>query len=251
MESTRNMDIRRIYMTFGKLGSPIEFRSRPYEECLSDIAVTHYPRYRIDMELKKGETIFDKIGMSYDELRTLENPVESVSKYYKSKLRPGERLWWANNSIEESTAPTVKLFSSLLRDEQEKIRVILYAMFPEILGSRSDKYNKASLFLLTRYGIINPSFRDMFSAGGQVDLPLRTGVLVKMPAAFGRIKKYKNLILETLRETSAETLSENWNVAIDDENRIGQWCELCAAQYATKGNPKYDIALEVLEKIFS
>lgn len=117
------------------------------------------------MELKKGETIFDKIGMSYDELRTLENPVEPVSKYYKSKLRPGERLWWANNSIEESTAPTVKLFSSLLRDEQEKIRVILYAMFPEILGNNSDKYNNASLFLLTRYGIINPSFRDMFSAG--------------------------------------------------------------------------------------
>lgn len=252
LESTRNTNIRRIYMTFGKLGSPIEFRSRPYEECLSDIAVTHYPRYRIDMELKKGETIFDKIGMSYDELRTLENPVEPVSKYYKSKLRPGERLWWANNSIEESTTPTVKLFSSLLREEQEKIRVILYAMFPEILGNYSDKYNNASLFLLTRYGIINPSFRDMFSAGGQVELPLRTGVLVKMPATFGRIKRYKDLIVEVLQDTSAETLSENWNVAIDNENRIGQWCELCAAQYArTQNNLGYDIALEVLEKIFS
>lgn len=246
------MDIRRIYMTFGKLASPVEFRSRPYEECLSDIAVTHYPRYRIDMELKKGETIFDKIGMSYDELRVLKNPVEPVSKYYKSRLKPGERLWWANDSIEESVAPTVRLFSTLLREEQEKIRVILYAMFPEILGNSSDKYNNASLFLLTRYGIINPSFRDMFSAGGQVELPLRTGVLVKMPATFGRIQKYKDLIVEVLRETSAETLSENWNAAVYNENRIGQWCELCAAQYArTQNNLGYNIALEVLEKIFT
>ena len=252
LESTRNTDIRRIYMTFGKLGRPVEFRSRPYEECLSDIAVTHYPRYRIDMELKKGETIFDKIGMSYDELRKLNNPVEPVSKYYKSQLKPGERLWWANDSNEESTAPTVKLFSTLLREEQERIRVLLYAMFPEILGNRGDKYNNPSLFLLTRYGIINPSFRDMFSAGGQVEIPLYTGVLVKMPAAFGRIQKYKNLILETLKEASLQTLTENWGVPVNDKDRIQQWCELCARQYATtKDSLGYDIALEVLEKMLS
>ena len=252
LESTRDMNIKRIFMTFGKLGKPVEFRSRPYEECLSDIAVTHYPRYRIDMELKKGETIFDKIGMSYDELRNLENPVEPVSKYYKSKLKPGERLWWATDSIEESTAPTVRLFSTLDIEEKERIRVLLYAMFPEILGNSIDKYNNSSLFMLTRYGIINPSFRDMFSAGGKVDLPLRTGVLVKMPAAFGRIQKYKDLIQETLAETPIQTLSENWGVLVDEKNRIGQWCDLCAAQYATtKDSLGYDVALEVLENIFS
>ena len=158
----------------------------------------------------------------------------------------------ANDSNEESTAPTVKLFSTLLREEQERIRVLLYAMFPEILGNRGDKYNNPSLFLLTRYGIINPSFRDMFSAGGQVELPLYKGVLVKMPAAFGRIQRYRSLILETLQETSLQTLSENWGTSVNDKDRIRQWCELCAMQYATtKDNLGYDIALEVLEKMFS
>lgn len=252
LESTRNTDIRRIYMTFGKLGRPVEFRSRPYEDCLSDIAVTHYPRYRIDMELKKGETIFDKIGMSYDELRNLENPVEPVSKYYKSRLKPGERLWWTSDSIEESTAPTVRLFSALLREEQEKIRVLLYTMFPEILGNSSDKYNNASLFLLTRYGIINPAFRDMFSAGGQIELPRCAGIPVKMPAAFGRIKKHKDLIVATLEETPTQTLAENWGVVVDGKKNISQWCGLCAKHYATtKDSWGYDVALEVLEKIFS
>ena len=49
LESTRNADVKRIYLTFGKLGSPVEFLSRPYEDCLSGIAVTHYPRYQIDI----------------------------------------------------------------------------------------------------------------------------------------------------------------------------------------------------------
>ena len=57
LESTRIKDVERIYMCFGKLGTPIQFKSRPYEECLSGIAVTHYPRYLIDMTLEKGNTI--------------------------------------------------------------------------------------------------------------------------------------------------------------------------------------------------
>lgn len=92
----------------------------------------------------------------------------------------------------------------------------------------------------------------MFSAGGQVDLPLKTGELVKMPASFGRISKYKELILDTLKDTSIQTLTENWHNSVNRRNRLKQWCELCAAQYATtKDNLGYDIALEILENIFS
>ncbi len=254
LESTRNTDIRRIYMTFGKLGSPVEFRSRPYEECLSEIAVTHYPRYKIDMELKKGETIFDKIGISYDELRKMDNPIEPVSRYYKSKLKPGESLWWASDAkVEDQSVPmTVRLFSSLLPEEQEKIRVLLYTMFPQILGKGNDKYNRPALYLLTRFGVVNPSFRDMFSAGGQVELPKRYGILVKMPAAFGRIARYKELIQETIFETSKQTLTENWGISVEDEDRLSQWCDLCAVAYAeTNGSLGYKTAHEVLMKIFN
>lgn len=253
LESTRIPSVERIFMTFGKLGSPIEFRSRPYEECLSEIAVTHYPRYKIDMNLKAGETIFDKIGMSYDELRKLENPVEPVSKYYKAKLKDGESLWWASDEkIEEQSVPmTVKLFSSLNNQEKEEILVILYTMFPQILGKGSDKYNKPALYLMTRFGVVNPSFRDMFSAGGQVDCKTKSGVIVKMPAAFGRIAKYKDLIKETLLEASVETLTENWNIALDGRDRLLQWCELCAFEYGTtKSSHGYETAFEVLSAIF-
>lgn len=119
LESTRIDGIERIFLTFGKLGSPVRFLSRPYEECLSGIAVTHYPRYQIDMRLKQGETIFDKMGVTYDELRKMENPVIPVSQFYRSRLGPGERLWWATNDTNAECAPaTVRLWSALPKEQK-------------------------------------------------------------------------------------------------------------------------------------
>ena len=69
LESTRVDNIERIFMLFAKLASPIEFRCRPYEEVLSEVVVTHSPRYLIDMNLEEGKTIFDKINMPYNTLR--------------------------------------------------------------------------------------------------------------------------------------------------------------------------------------
>lgn len=62
LESTRNQNVERIFLTFGKLGAPVTFMSRPYEECLSGISVTHYPRYQINMELEMGETMSSCCG---------------------------------------------------------------------------------------------------------------------------------------------------------------------------------------------
>lgn len=79
LESTRVNNVERIFMLFGKLGKPIEFRCRAYESCLSEVVVTHSPRYLIDMNLEEGKTIFDKINMPYDKLRRKKNPIKPVS----------------------------------------------------------------------------------------------------------------------------------------------------------------------------
>ena len=46
VESTRDIDTDRIFLLFGKLGGAPEFRCKPYQMCLSNIAVTHSPRIR-------------------------------------------------------------------------------------------------------------------------------------------------------------------------------------------------------------
>ncbi len=251
LESTRNQEVERIYLTFGKLGAPISFMSRPYEQCLSGISVTHYPRYQIDMELKDGETIFDKMGIPYDELRKMENPVSPVSKYYKSKLKSGESLWWAaDTDIEETTAPpTVKLWSALTPTEKIYYTVRGYALFPEILShASSKKYRRYALWLETNCGVINTKIRDQFSAGGKVDIMTPNGIYVKMPAAFGRIEKHYELIKDTILEADEKILCEYWNVSKIDTDRLKQWCEIVSS--SADENIGYQKTLEILTNLF-
>lgn len=243
LESTRNQDVERIYLTFGKLGKPVEFKSRPYEECLAGIAVTHYPRYQIDMRLEKGETIFDKMGIPYDELRVMDNPVTPVSKYYKSRLGQGERLWWTGDE-EAALPPVIKLWNTLSAKEKELYTVHAYALFPEMLSSSSKKYERYALWLASQNGIVNPNVRDSFSAGGQVPLQTNKGVTVMMPAAFGKINKYKAHIEKILYETSEEELIDSWGVDKIEKDRIKQWCYLLSAEAS------HDMALGVLAAIF-
>lgn len=229
LESTRNVDVQRIYLTFGKLGKPVQFLSRPYEDCLSGIAVTHYPRYQIDMRLKEGETIFDKMGISYDALRSMENPVVPVSQYYKSKLKPGESLWWASSDINAASPVSIKLWNVLSHEEKEILTIQGYALFPEILsGGNNKKYNRYALWLASRMGVVNTNVRDSFSAGGKVEMINQQGSMISMPAAFGRIQKYSHLIAQTIYEIDEEVLKEYWQVDDIWSGRVKQWCDLVA-----------------------
>lgn len=252
LETTRVDGIERIYMTFGKLGgTPIEFVSKPYEQCLYGIAVTHMPRYLIDMRLGKGDTIFERMGIPYDDLRKMDNPVAPVAKYYRDRLKPGESLWWADseNVDNESAPPTVKLWTSLSPAEKEMLTAQGYAMFPEVLSQgNSKKYNRYALWLVTKQGVVNTNIRDSFSAGGKVMMETCAGLSVQMPAAFGRIKKYHKMILELLNETPEENLREYWETDNIQEDRLAQWCHLVASYSATTVG--YDLALNVLSGIF-
>lgn len=251
LESTRDRDVKRIFLTFGKLGKPVRFLSRPYEDCLSGIAVTHYPRYQIDMRLGKGETIFDKMGIPYDELRMMDNPVTPVSQYYKRQLMPGESLWWATDDVDMSAPPTVRLWNTLSSEQREELTVQGYALFPEVLTKgNSKKYNRYALWLVTQRSIVNTNVRDGFSAGGKVLMKTSDGIDVIMPAAFGRIQKYHELIENVIEETEPEILEEYWEEPLEN-NRIRQWCNLVARAANSDPDIGYKTAWGVLTGIFS
>jgi len=108
-------------MTFGKLSDPVEFRTRPYEDCLSGMSVTHYPRYSIDMELAPAETIHAKTGTTYDDLRLTGDPVKDIITYYKSNLNNTERLWWAGEDVTDIGRMKVRLASTLTVAERKNI----------------------------------------------------------------------------------------------------------------------------------
>ena len=88
LESTRVDKIERIYIFFGCLSKSAVFKFRKYEDCLYEVAVTHSPRYLIDMELAAGASIFDKIKVAYDDLRKLEKPIKPFINYYRKMAKP-------------------------------------------------------------------------------------------------------------------------------------------------------------------
>ena len=227
LESTRIHDIDRVYMTFGKLGDPIEFRSRPYEQCLSGITVTHYPRYVIDMDLEVNENIFSKMGISYNNFRLSANPAKTFTKYCKEHLKKGQSLWWVDGDEENNqTSPEITLWNYLQPDEQRKLIAQSLALFPQILGQSNPqtRYNKVSIWL-ARQSIIHTNIRDSFSAGGQISEYIGKEKK-KIPAVFRRFIDNALLIREFLENTPEKTLKENWDIPNAITDPVQDWINL-------------------------
>lgn len=106
-------------MLFGKLGGKYaEFKCRPYQDVLSEITVTHSPRYLINMSLKPGETIFDKMNIPYDKLRTSENSISQVREYYRKKANKNDQMpWWISDNDSEPINMNLRLWATLPEDE--------------------------------------------------------------------------------------------------------------------------------------
>lgn len=244
LETTRVSVVERIYMTFGKLGgNPIEFLSKPYEECLYGIAVTHMPRYLIDMRLKPGQTIFDKMGVHYDELRQMDNPIAPVAKYYRSQLKPGESLWWTGDSSEETVSATIRLWKNLSADEKRIYTIFGCVNYPEIFGGNYDRY----ALWLTSQGVVDPHIRDQFSAGGQEEMLLSSGEKVKFPGVYRRVKAYSDLFMRRMAQEDTTALIERVTLDKDALNkRLLAWADAVSRVSTVK----YDLSMDALKTFF-
>lgn len=230
-EGTRVEGADHIFILFGKLGRPAEFRMRRYEECLCDIAVTHSPRYKIDMELERGNTIFDKMGVPYDALRMQKNPIDPVVKYFRSTLKKGESLWWINGEdAAKNAAPAkIRMWKTLSRKEREERVAQGFALFPELFGRRQDKYERFTLWLVANHGVVSSSMRDPFSAGGQDDLEINGHSYRQVPRKYIQLSEIKNRVKQIVTSAGADALSVTWRVAnVGETDRMRRWTELVA-----------------------
>jgi hypothetical protein len=208
-------------MFFGKMVSPIEFKCRPYEECLSEVVVTHSPRYLINMDLPNGETIFDKLSIPYDELRKYSNPVKPIIEYYRQFLKPGDQVWWMDQDESKSTGIIIQLWNNLLIEQRRELTLKSMVLFPEIFGTRPDKFNKVAVWLVNYQGVVCPNIRDTFTAGGQGIVvwgkntyPSIPKIIVKMIDSLPEIK-------HILKELDKASLNEFWGHPVKD--RAAAW----------------------------
>lgn len=221
-ETTRIQGVERIYMFFGKLGGEADVKFRPYQECLSEVGVTHSPRYKIDMNLVAGQSIFDKMGVDYSVLRTDGNPIRIVKDYYRSLLEEGEELWWIDQHDEAPASPIIRPFQSLSKEDQESFIVECMALFPEIFGSSQKKYERVAAYLVTSRNAVSANIRDYFSASGQVKISVNDKSVI-VPRVFEKLYRLAPKIKTYIESAPRERLASYWNVQNIKEDALSIW----------------------------
>ncbi len=248
VESTRNEFVENIYMLFGKLGgTPPEFKCRPYGDVLYDIAVTHSPRYLINMELQQGETIFDKMGTTYDEFRTNDDNIAKVREYYKDKAkneRKQEMPWWiSSEDADKAIRFNLRLWNSVESDERKTLTSYCLILFPEIWmpgANPKSKYNQASLWLCSYAQVIFPNIRDAFTAGGKVAFENGKRLSERYAQVYKTIVDHSQCIKEILDYPTKETIEliKEFNPSLLLGHGLYEtWVKTCCENVASIGVP--------------
>lgn len=245
VETTRIEDVDDIYMLFGKLGGVIpQFKCRPYQDVLYDIAVTHSPRYLINMELNGNETIFSKMGTTYDDFRNSPDNIAKVRQFYRERARKqnrNEMPWWiTSDNIETGHSFNIKLWNSLETWEKRELQTKCMILFPEALNPvrNMSKYNNTTLWLCSYNQIVNPNVRDLYSAGGKITHV--NGKRLETPVAqvFNIIVDYSDEIKAMLTHPSAEMymMIRDFNpILLENDDMYESWLEICC-EFAEKNH---------------
>lgn len=225
-ENTRLVGIERIYLLFGKLIAPPEFRYKKYEECLYNVAITHSPRYLIDMDLSDGDTIFDKIGIPYDDLRTSDRPFAPIKNYLRKALsKHNEDIWWVDDV--EAKDISVRLWGNLPSSKKAELRVEAISLFPQIFGQHTKKYAKLATWLVAKHGVVAPSLRDTFTAGGKISLTVNNQTYANLPKIYFHLQENSAAIKKTVEQTSVEDLEYYWSTKnVQPKEKLKTWIDL-------------------------
>ena len=246
VETTRDSNVGNIYMLFGKLGgTPPQFRCRPYQDCLCNIAVTHSPRYMIDMEIrdKKEKTIFEKIDIPYSLFCKKEDKIDVIRNYYIQKaLEEGkhEMPWWlGKKTIEtEETAdvPSIKLMSDKPIEEKKDLKAQMVILFPEVLKG---DYDSAALWLCTHRYLLDLHLRDIFSAGGQWKYLNNKKLIYPLPAVVGKLQEIMPYVLEHLKYDEELEYAEFNPALYKRTNRVDLWVEQVEKVFSKNNSCKF------------
>lgn len=168
-ESTKSAGVKHIFVVFGKMGGIPAVKWGRYDECVMHVRTSHVPRFEV--EIGTGRSLFKTMGLTYDQFSSssMEEKMKKIRAYARSRLKEGEHLWWLEDKPEpEHTLPIgVRLYMNLPQEEKRRYRAESALLCPQIVKpSRSkNKYNDATMYLLTYHGVLCPQARDLFSAG--------------------------------------------------------------------------------------
>lgn len=223
-ESTKSASVKHVYIVFGKMGGVPEVKWGRYEECVMHVRTSHVPRFEV--EIGTDRSLFKKMGLTYAEFSSssLEEKMKKIRAYARSRLKEGEHLWWLEDKPEsDHTLPIgVRLYMNLSQEEKRRYRAEAALLCPQIVKpSRSkNKYNDATMYLLTYHGVLCPQARDLFSAGSVAMRADETRGGIYILRALADIETE---MLIAARDLEDALFVEYWGEGCKPANRISEW----------------------------
>ena len=230
-EGSRDRNVDKLYLVYGKMGGQPEVRWGRYGECVVHVRTSHVPRFEV--EIGAGQSLFQRMGITYEAFasNSLDERMVLIRNYARGRLRPGEQLWWLDSAEDpvHSLPIQARLYMSLDQEEKRRLRAEASLLCPEVVRpSRSKKkYDRAALYLLTYRGVLCSQARDLFSAGSVANR--------------GTSQRGGNYVLKALqdiedemREAAArlpdELFAIYWGQSCPPEDRLTAWLSKADAE---------------------
>jgi len=226
LETNSIETVQKVYIIFGKMGGVPGVKWEDYEKSIIHVRTSHVPRFEV--EINANRSLFELMGISYDDFRKLEmaDKMKYIRSYARSRLQKGERLWWLEDNIEDGhTIPIqARLYTNLSTEEKTKLRAEAVLLCPTIVKSRrsKNKYDDAVLYLLTYHGVICHQARDLFSAGSVANPENDDEGGLYIERALKLIEK--EIIQASLTMDDALFI-EYWGESVPSKLRIKKWLE--------------------------
>ena len=237
LETNRIDEVKKVYLIFGKMGGTPDVRWGDYEKSVMHVRTSHVPRFEVEIGATKS--LFEQMGISYDEFRVSEmhEKMQYIRKYARARLKAGERMWWLEDaSGEEHTLPIqARLYTKLPTADKTRLRAEAVLLCPRIVesGRSKSKYDDVVLYLLTYHGVLCHQARDLFSAGSVANPKNDDNGGIYIARA---LKLIEAEISDAAMRMDDALFVEYWGVSVKPEERIKEWL-LRADGYARDWKP--------------
>lgn len=216
-------DVVDTYIIFGKTAIGNQgFRCKRYEDAIANVAVTHSPRYAIDMEIASNETFFAKSGLTYKQISESNDPIGQITAYFRSQ---GQHAWW----LAESTPAAIRMLSDIPAEERKVLLGYCFAHFPEVFSSSTTKFSRCAMWLAAEHSIVSSSLRDNFSAGGKIEY----GQFGKISRIYKTLEDCREYVLKALEDATVEELYADWGLAYRDSyadfDKVANWLQVATS----------------------
>lgn len=218
-ESISNDNYEEIFILFGtQKNQRFEVKYKYYWQATEDIAVTHSPRFKVNMN--GTNSVFDSKAQ-YDDFRMKSDEEKSVFlQTYLSEKSQGVK--WFSAKIEERVEPL--LLKQISESKKKQILAEMFVLFPQDLlhPTKKNDYTNAAKYLISTYYTYSPSLRDEFTSGGKVNFP---GLNAPIPRKYETFVNHRDEIENFCNNATveqAEFIYSVWEKNITGLNIIKQ-----------------------------